>query len=363
MSRKFLFSWTSSVLSFAVLSLSGCNNSSTTDRSTESRSAGSATAEHDHPTAGPHKGDLVELGNEEYHAEIVYGDGGEVTVYVLDSHAEKAVPIDAAEVVINLTHDGEAEQFKLPAKSDLGDPAGKSSRFSIKVEELADDLRAKGTTAKLVISINGKSYSGKIENNAQKTGASHGHAHGKDDSLVWVREETVSGLTVKLGHHGKLLRAGTQIEPAASITVAGKPVVDARVFNSLIDADGKAVLAKEKATVYEPETAEEPAHYAQGKLSVPAGLKSAIIRFRIETANGQKIDLDLPVIFSPSSGTAAVFRHDSPVINSVEAEAIGGTPREKNLFFVPGGIYTAANANSVLSVRFALAHSTHDDVR
>ena len=49
---------------------------------------------HAHPSEGPHHGTLVELGNEEFHAEVVHDDKS-VTVYVLDAGATKAVPIDA----------------------------------------------------------------------------------------------------------------------------------------------------------------------------------------------------------------------------------------------------------------------------
>jgi len=177
MRRQFLFSLAGSVSLLSVFALSGCNNSP--PAAPASGTAASATAEHAHPTEGPHHGDLVELGNEEYHAEIVHSAGGEVTVYVLDSHAEKAVPIDATEVVINLTHDRQAEQFKLPATPDAGDPAGKSSKFSLKDEELAGDLDAEGTAAKLVVSISGKSYTGKIEHHHE--GEGHDHAHEKTE--------------------------------------------------------------------------------------------------------------------------------------------------------------------------------------
>ena len=128
---------------------------------------------HAHPSKGPHQGDLVELGNEEYHAEIVHGDGGEVTIYVLDSAAIKAVPIDATKLVINTAHEGDAEQFELPAAPDAGDPDGKSSRYRLRDEHLAEDLDAEGTIAKLVLTINSKQYTGKIDHDHEE----HDHDH------------------------------------------------------------------------------------------------------------------------------------------------------------------------------------------
>lgn len=117
---------------------------------------------HEHPSEGPHHGDLVELGKEEYHAEIVHGKEGKITIYLLDHDAKKAVPTEAKQVVINLVHQGKAQQYKLPAAPDKGDPVGKTSRFSLTDEHLAEDLDAKGSMAKLVIAINGKQYTGKI---------------------------------------------------------------------------------------------------------------------------------------------------------------------------------------------------------
>ena len=161
----------------AAVILVGCGDTSSPGNAPAGTNAGTA-AEHDehdhaHPTEGPHHGDLVELGNEEYHAEIVHSEGGEVTIYVLDGSAKQAVPIDASEITINLTHDGEAEQFKLPAAPSAGDSDGKSSRFTLKDEHLTEDLDAEGTVAKVVIAINGKQYTGKIEHDHDHEGHDH----------------------------------------------------------------------------------------------------------------------------------------------------------------------------------------------
>ena len=171
------FACATAVLVTSALILSGCGDTSNTGGNGTVTTPPPAVDDHAHahPSEGPHHGDLVELGNEEYHAEIVHGDGGEVTIYVLDSAASKAVPIDATEVVINMTHEGEAEQFKLPATPDAGDPEGTSSRFSLKDEHLAEDLDAEGAVAKLVITINGKQFTGKIEHDHDHEG--HDHAH------------------------------------------------------------------------------------------------------------------------------------------------------------------------------------------
>ncbi len=131
-------------------------------------------AGHAHPTEGPHHGDLIELGNEEFHAEILHDEtAGTVTIYVLDSAATKQVPIDSTEITINVKHDGQPEQFKLAASPDSSDPPQKSSRFVSTDAELGHHLDEDGAEPRLVLSIGGKSYRGVITH-------SHDHDHAHD---------------------------------------------------------------------------------------------------------------------------------------------------------------------------------------
>ncbi len=127
---------------------------------------------HDHPSEGPHHGTLVELGKEEFHAEVVHDDKS-VSIYILDGKGRISVPIDAREVVINLLHEGKPEQFKLTATPDAGDPNGKSSRFVSNDAELAGHIDDETAAPKLSITINGKSYRGVISHDH----AGHDHAH------------------------------------------------------------------------------------------------------------------------------------------------------------------------------------------
>ena len=163
--------------------LAGCSESGSVPSSapggssvvTEGPPETGAHDEHAHPSEGPHHGDLVELGNEDFHAEVIHGEGGSVSIFILDSAATAAVPIDATELTINITHGGNAEQFKLLADRDASDPEGKASHFSLKNEELAKDLDDHDAAAKLVVMIDGKSYSGKIEHDHD---ADHKHDDG-----------------------------------------------------------------------------------------------------------------------------------------------------------------------------------------
>ena len=171
---------TTLALSFALMAMivAGCSN----DNSTGHETAGPPNtmdshddhAGHAHPSEGPHHGDLIELGNEEYHAEILHDeDAGTVTIYVLNGAATEQVPIDATEVTINAKHDGKPEQFTLTASPDTNDPQGKSSRFVSKNEELAHHLDEEGAEPRLVLSINGKSYRGTISHDHDHEGHDH----------------------------------------------------------------------------------------------------------------------------------------------------------------------------------------------
>lgn len=119
--------------------------------------------EHAHPDKGPHGGPLLELGDEEYHVEVLVDEKTDtLTLYVLDGEAKAAVATDAKEALISLKHDGKAEQFKLKASPLKTDPKGQASCFKLKSEELVEDLHHKNSNPRLAIKIKGKSYTAKI---------------------------------------------------------------------------------------------------------------------------------------------------------------------------------------------------------
>lgn len=96
-----------------------------------------------------------------------------MTVYVLDSAAKESVPIEASDVLVNLTRDGKPQQFKLPASPESSDPPGKSSKFHLKDAELAKLLDDEKSAPKLVLSIAGKQYTGKVEHHHDHDEAGH----------------------------------------------------------------------------------------------------------------------------------------------------------------------------------------------
>jgi hypothetical protein len=134
--------------------------------------------EHDHPSEGPHHGDLIELGQEEYHAELTHDDATQtVTVYLLDKSATDAVPIADAEITLNLIVDGKPVQAKLAAAPQEGDPPGEASRFSLTDAAVMEAIEFPKTTGRINVTIGGKPFTGEFthhehgEHNHQDSGS------------------------------------------------------------------------------------------------------------------------------------------------------------------------------------------------
>ena len=175
--------WFVSAALAAAVGIVGCGDSATQPTDTASHAdhdhAADGHEEHAHPAEGPHHGVLVELGAEEFHAEVVHDDAaGTVVVYLLDSMGREAAFSEATEIVINLKHGDKPEQYTLTAKTTEGQAAGKNSEYSLSSKELLDALHDESTTAKLSLTINGKPYAGTIEHADHADHSDHAdHAH------------------------------------------------------------------------------------------------------------------------------------------------------------------------------------------
>jgi len=125
------------------------------------------------------------------------------------------------------------------------------------------------------------------------------HSHEPGDELVWEVKKKIDDTDIEiwLGHHGNHFHAGDKIEPSVAIVKAGESVADAKVFNQLVNPDDPSVtIGEEVATVYEPESEDEIAHYAQGDLMIPADATSkCLIRYRIEIPDMESMSMDAPV--------------------------------------------------------------------
>jgi hypothetical protein len=286
------------VISLATI---GCNKSGSSSGAGDSTTA--ARPHGHHHGHGPHGGHIVELDTTDYHVEVTHDDEAKgVGIYLLgaDASAEVAVPIESTTATIIVTdEEGKPTEYKLTAVAPEGGAEGKSFLFTVKSEPLFEILTGDQMLKEppeLHLTIDGKTYTGIIEDEHAVQAMAHGHSHGPDDTLVWQKELKEDGYEIALGHHGVTLMAGGEVEPAVQLKKNGEPVADAKVFNTLLAGDGDTVLAKEVATVYEPPTDEEPAHYAQGGLKIPPGTRAATLRFRIVLPeNAGERTFDVPV--------------------------------------------------------------------
>lgn len=118
--------------------------------------------DHDHGKPGPHGGSLVELGEEEYHAELLIDhDAHVVRVYLLDKEGKTAVPTAATELSVD-TGSGEVLLLK-PARQE-SDPEGQASVFELVDDAVVHDLLDAGFIhGKLTVAIGEKTLTGGID--------------------------------------------------------------------------------------------------------------------------------------------------------------------------------------------------------
>ena len=164
---------------------SGCSVKMSSTTSTSSGTGSSKTADkghahekghdhyHDHAHHGPNGGHIVEIGEEEYHAEWTHDEStGLVTIFILDKDMKKEVPIEAAEIEI-ATKVAEAEKtYKLAATNASEGDNPTASRFALEDKALLTALEVAGTNgteATLNLTIAGKPYAAKFEQ--------HSHDH------------------------------------------------------------------------------------------------------------------------------------------------------------------------------------------
>ena len=249
------------------------------------------TGHAEHPEEGPRGGALIMMGDHEFHVEVVVDkETGNVSLYTLDAGAVDAITVANQEASLNMMVEGSPQQFAFVAASQEEDPAGKTSRFELADQQLVAALKTEAVdTAELRLTKDGKQYFGKFELHGD-----HGHSHGHgghddeiDETLVWhLSDIELGGCTIQLGQHGLVVRAGAELEPAVTITRDGDAVEGAQVYATLVADDEQTILTEETLAVFEAASEEEPAHYAQNNLRVPADAEKVIIRYRIELPDG-----------------------------------------------------------------------------
>jgi hypothetical protein len=165
MLRKYVLFATvlTAVLSFALFtgcgSQSGANTSSTNAAApatkttdplaaapTETKPAGSAAAEVEHPhKPGAHGGLIVEIGRDSYHAEAVFEKGGQLRLYMLgkDEGRVQEVELQTLTAYVKPISGTESTSFTLKSEPQADDAEGRTSLFvGALPEELAGQLVA-----------------------------------------------------------------------------------------------------------------------------------------------------------------------------------------------------------------------------
>jgi len=147
--------------------LAGCNKPA--GQAPKTGEAHDHEHDHNHAHHGPHGGHLMELGEEEYHAEWTHDESGKVTFYILDAEAKKEVPIAAEDITIDAKlGDNKPVSFKLAAVNPMD---GKSAVFETVDKQLLGVIEtlSPGVVATLHVNVNGKQFDQRIEEHQ------HGH--------------------------------------------------------------------------------------------------------------------------------------------------------------------------------------------
>ncbi len=159
----------------ASVSLSGCGNKPAESEDVPLSCDG---AEHQHPTEGPHGGHLIELGDEEYHAELLRDEKtNTVTIHLLDGPAKKTVAVAQPEITLQLLRDGKFVKYTLKAvQSKDASEKGTASEFKIVDQSLTEALcHDEKTQGRLQVTIDGKPYIGTVKLSCHDHDDEHDH--------------------------------------------------------------------------------------------------------------------------------------------------------------------------------------------
>ena len=150
------------IVCLAAFVMVGCNSGSETGNQKPAEPA-DPHAGHDHSSLGPHGGHILELGNEDYHAEWRFdNDSGKVTIYLLDSAVKKAVTTTATSISVQVKHGDNVSDYELPAINQSEDDPPTTSEFELVDTVMLELLKGvgHGIDASLKVVIGDKEYTG-----------------------------------------------------------------------------------------------------------------------------------------------------------------------------------------------------------
>ncbi|QDU36480.1 hypothetical protein Mal4_07660 [Maioricimonas rarisocia] len=129
--------------------------------------------DHHHHDLGPNGGHLVELGDEQYHAEVVLDAFKRIlTVYILGPDAKSPAPIAAEEITFTLEAGDEPQAITLTAMPVESDGPGQASRFASDADAVPESVEdAEDLHGSVAVTIDGTSLTGEVSHDH------HGHDH------------------------------------------------------------------------------------------------------------------------------------------------------------------------------------------
>jgi hypothetical protein len=164
------------LLACGLLGFSGCD-SGTEVRQFDDTAGDNVenTTPHEEHAHGPHDGHVVELGGDDYHAEVTYDAAGRtLTVYLLQSDLKTPLGTEATTLSVRLTIDEKKEAFELTAAETGKTAEGLATEFKQTGSQLPESIKdAEGLIGEVVVTIGGKQLRGDITHD-------HGHDHGHD---------------------------------------------------------------------------------------------------------------------------------------------------------------------------------------
>ncbi|MDA0282281.1 MAG: hypothetical protein O3B86_02900 [Planctomycetota bacterium] len=215
--------------------------------------------EHGHGQHGPNGGDIVELGNEEFHAEVVVDESAHrIDIFILGSDAATAKAIEVSEISLTFKHGDEVEEFKLAAVTLDGEPEGQSSKFTLNSEDAFEELHRHSEGATLSFTVGDQTLTGTVIH-SHSHDEEHGHDHG-EASHGDNHDDHGKHADHKPGEDKAADGHGTTDEPAHSVENQGLAV-------PANDAPSSAAGNADKST----DKAETKAVDKSGEQDIPTG--------------------------------------------------------------------------------------------
>ncbi len=155
----------------ALAALAGCADRSQPPRApvAATRPAPAAPAEAHAHKPGGHGGLIVEIGQDNYHAEVIFEKGGTVRLFTLGADEAKKQEVETQTIAAHVRAEGEREATPVTFRPEPqpGDTPGRTSQF---VGSLPPEYRGKAVTVTAGLTVGGERYRFSFANDAPGAG-------------------------------------------------------------------------------------------------------------------------------------------------------------------------------------------------